>query len=103
MLGSLSEVRGLIPWMGGPFCPRHVLAASRQPQGLVEGFRGCGRAPTIRSVFLGSKVGAQGDTGPEGRVGHQAAWAPGIEGHEVTGAWGSREGHEVTWGLESGL
>lgn len=37
MLGSLSEVHGLIPWMGCPFCPQRVLVASRQPQGLVEG------------------------------------------------------------------
>ena len=37
MLGSLSEVHGLIPWMGGPFCPHKVPVASHQPQGPAEG------------------------------------------------------------------
>lgn len=39
MLGLLSEVHGLIPWMGGPFCPHKVPVASHQPQGPAEGLR----------------------------------------------------------------
>lgn len=40
-LGSLSEVHGLIPWMGCLFCPGKGLMASHQPQGgLVQGLWG---------------------------------------------------------------
>lgn len=65
---SLSEVHGLIPWMGCPFCPQKVLVASHQPQGLAEELWGCvGGTQLAGQCSTAVKVGARGDTGPEGR------------------------------------
>lgn len=55
MLGSLSEVLRLIPWVGCQLLPGKVLVASHQPQAGGRALGVCRKDLASRSVFWGSK------------------------------------------------
>lgn len=85
MLGSLSEVHGLIPWMD---CPSDLKRRwwPATSQGPMEGVWGYIGETQLAGQHSGAvRVGAGGDTGRGGDRG--------------TGT----EGHKVTQGLQSGF